>query len=285
MKQVAAELLEVIQAHASTLATCWKVERTDGVVLGFTSHQKDIELDGVVYTARTGYTPTSVVGNSILSVDNLDLEGILSNGGITDEDVRAGVYDYSKVTIFQIDYLNPGFGINIIRKGIMGEFTLRDGIYITELRGLLQMLARVFIRVVTPDCNAELYDDRCTVDPSAFINSGTIASVITPRSVFSVTLGGTPRSIGYFTDALITFSSGLASGRSFEIDSHTSGDVLKLYLKSPWNLEVGDTFLIQRGCDREFETCKAVFDNVVNFRGFHKVPGQDAVLKTPDAKS
>ena len=30
------------------------------------------------------------------------------------------------------------------------------------------------------------------------------------------------------------------------------------------------------GCDKSFATCKAKFDNAVNFRGFPHLPGNDA---------
>ena len=41
----------------------------------------------------------------------------------------------------------------------------------------------------------------------------------------------------------------------------------------------GDDFTITPGCDKTKATCIVTFDNVVNFRGFSFVPGQDNVLK------
>jgi uncharacterized phage protein (TIGR02218 family) len=38
-------------------------------------------------------------------------------------------------------------------------------------------------------------------------------------------------------------------------------------------------FLIRAGCDKRIATCRAKFGNVVNFRGFPHMPGQDAVLR------
>ncbi len=43
-------------------------------------------------------------------------------------------------------------------------------------------------------------------------------------------------------------------------------------------VEAGDTFLIRAGCDKQFSTCKAKFDNAVNYRGFPQIPGDDFVL-------
>ena len=40
--------------------------------------------------------------------------------------------------------------------------------------------------------------------------------------------------------------------------------------------EPGDTFSVFAGCDKTFATCKAKFDNALNFRGFPHLPGNDA---------
>ena len=40
---------------------------------------------------------------------------------------------------------------------------------------------------------------------------------------------------------------------------------------------VGDAFTVTAGCDKQFSTCKAKFDNALNFRGFPYMPGNDAV--------
>ena len=39
----------------------------------------------------------------------------------------------------------------------------------------------------------------------------------------------------------------------------------------------GDTFTVTAGCDKQFATCQAKFDNAVNFRGFPHIPGNDFV--------
>jgi uncharacterized phage protein (TIGR02218 family) len=38
---------------------------------------------------------------------------------------------------------------------------------------------------------------------------------------------------------------------------------------------LGDTFLIMAGCDKQFSTCQAKFDNVANLSGFPHMAGND----------
>jgi hypothetical protein len=47
MKTVSAALV----SEVTTLATSWKITRRDGVVLGFTDHVRDLDVEGVTYKA------------------------------------------------------------------------------------------------------------------------------------------------------------------------------------------------------------------------------------------
>jgi hypothetical protein len=76
---------------STTLATCWKVTRSDAQVFGFTDHDRDLVVSGVTYRATSGYTRTAVQDGSALGVDNLDLEGVFDDDAITELDLRAGL--------------------------------------------------------------------------------------------------------------------------------------------------------------------------------------------------
>jgi len=47
MKMVSAALAQHLAGEVTTLATCWKIARRDGVVVGLTDHVRDLEVDGV----------------------------------------------------------------------------------------------------------------------------------------------------------------------------------------------------------------------------------------------
>ncbi len=40
----------------------------------------------------------------------------------------------------------------------------------------------------------------------------------------------------------------------------------------------GDLLRLEAGCDKRLETCRLKFDNVVNFRGFPHIPGEDWLI-------
>ena len=48
------------------------------------------------------------------------------------------------------------------------------------------------------------------------------------------------------------------------------------------DIAVSDGFTVTAGCDKQLETCKTKFDNVVNFRGFPHMPGNDFAVSYPN---
>ncbi len=154
MKTVSAALTQHLAGEVTTLATCWQITRRDGVVLGFTDHVRDPEVDGVTYNAASGYTRTAIRGTADLAVDNLDVESVFSGDGVTEEDLRAGQYDFAEVRMFLVNYQDLGQGILKLRRGWLGEATIRDGMYVAELRGMTQRLqmtvGEVYLRPARP---------------------------------------------------------------------------------------------------------------------------------------
>lgn len=289
MKDIPAGLLNYLKAAGGAeIATCWKLTLTNGDIMGFTDHDSDIVFSGVTYTARTGYDRTAVASNNTLAVDNMDLEGAIAAEGLSKEGLRSGLYDYASVEIFLVNPRNTDAGRVILRRGVLGEITTREGIFVTEIRGMSQFLNRQLLRIVTPECDARVYDTRCGVNPTAYTNTGTVASIVTAKREITVSISGTIRASGYFSNGLITFTSGLANNRSIEIKTHeiiSSVDHLIFLLPMQYEIRVGDAFSIRRGCDQLFETCKTVFDNVENFRGFPHVPGFDKMTWYPDSNA
>lgn len=59
----------------------------------------------------------------------------------------------------------------------------------------------------------------------------------------------------------------------------TTGSLIQLSIPMPRVIDVGTTYTITRGCNREWTTCKNVFNNLLNFRGFPFVPGIEKAYK------
>jgi uncharacterized phage protein (TIGR02218 family) len=282
MKTVSSALAQHLAGEVTTLATCWQITRRDGVVQGFTDHVRDLEVDGVTYKAASGYTRTAIRSTADLAVDNLDVESVFSEDGITEEDLRAGRYDFAEVRMFLVNYQDLGQGILKLQRGWLGEVTIRDGMYVAELRGMTQRLQMTVGEVYAPDCAADLGDARCGVDLAALEEGGTVDAV-TGATAFETTL---VQATGWYDGGELTWTGGANAGQTVAARSwDAASGTLTLFLPALYPMQAGDAFTIRPGCDKSFATCRAKFDNAVNFRGFPHVPGNDQVLSYPDAQS
>jgi uncharacterized phage protein (TIGR02218 family) len=281
-KTISAGLAQHLAGEVTTLATCWQITRRDGVMLGFTDHVRDLEVDGITYKAASGYTRTAIRGTADLAVDNLDVESVFSDDGITEEALRAGRYDFAEVRMFLVNYENLAQGILKLRRGWLGEVTIRDGMYIAELRGMTQKLQMTVGEIYAPDCAADLGDARCGVDLAALEEGGAIDTV-TSATAFETVLA---QATGWYDGGELTWTGGANTGQTVAVRSWdaTTG-TLSLFLPALYPMQSGDAFTIRPGCDKSFATCQAKFDNAVNFRGFPHIPGTDQVLSYPDAQS
>ncbi len=281
MKVISNALQAHLEQDVTTLATCWRVTRRDGTVMGFTDHDSDLVVESVTYEAATGFTPTAISSSAALNVDNLDIEGLLDAGAITTEDLLAGLYDYAEITVFQVNHAFVGDGVLLLRQGWLGEVTCEDGQFIAEVRGLTQPLSQRVGEVYSPSCRAVFGDARCGINVALLTQSGTITAV-TSRTVLLDT--ARTEDAGTFSSGVLTFTSGANAGLSVEVKEYTPGTIT-LVLPTSYAVEVGDAYTITEGCDKRFSTCANRFANAVNFRGEPHVPGFDRLLETAATRS
>ena len=281
MRAISEELQDHLSGEVLTLATCWKMTRRDETVFGFTDHDRDIVMDGLSYEAKAGFTPTAVAASASLNVDNLDVEGLLDSDFITEEDVMAGLYDFAEIEIFQVNYADPDQGKVILRRGWLGEITLRNQRFIAEVRGLTQKLSQPIGALYSAACRADLGDGCCQVDLESFTETGTVDSAPSRNMCLDAARN---EAGGYFSGGKITFTSGTNDGLSMEIKEYAPGKLV-LALPMPYDIEAGDSYVVVAGCDKTFQTCVQKFDNALNFRGEPHVPGLDRMLETAATRS
>lgn len=276
MKTLTAGLAAHVALETTTMASCWKVTRaTDGQVLGFTSHDEDLVVSGVTYTAATGYKATAIQTTAQFAVDNLDIEGVLDSAGLLDVDLAAGLWDFSTVEIFEVNWADLTQGTLKQRKGWLGEVRTGRVGFVAELRGVMQKLQQSLGRLYGSGCDADLGDARCKVvlggSPSLYTVSGAVTSVTSNR-VFADS--SRTEANGWFDQGKITWTSGENDDLSMEVKSYLlAGGAISLVLPMGYTVTIGDAYTMTAGCDKTFATCVSKFGNSVNFRGFPSVPG------------
>lgn len=266
-----------LAGSVSTLAMCVKITRRDAEVFAFTTHTSDLVISSVTYVAAQGsFSPQMVKSSADMSVDNLDIEAIIDSSYITDADLLAGLFDYATVELFMVNYMALGDGIVRLRRGTLGEIESRGYTFRGELRGLMQSLQQVVGRVYAKRCDADLGDARCGVSLGAHTVASSVTSVASKQQFNGAAIPGRPY-------GLLTWTSGNNNGLKMEIRT-VSVNTIVLVQPMPFTIQVSDTFSAYAGCDKLPDTCRSVFSNIINFRGYPFIPGNDRALQYPDAK-
>ena len=283
MRSIPSALQAKLDSGATTLARCWIATRRDGVVLGFTDHDRDLTIDGVTCRAGTGFTASEATSRFDLSVDGSEISGAFSDDTLTEADLAAGRYDAAGLVTWLVDWSDISLKV-LIARGTLGEVRREGQAFTAELRGLADALAQDSGRLYTARCGADLGDGKCRIDltSSTFRGSGAVTTIESTSIVAVAGLDGFAD--GWFTAGRLTWSGGANNGLAMEVKQHrvAAGSVLiSLWQAMPEPIVTGDTFAITAGCDKSFATCRDRFANTDNFRGFPQIPGNDFVVSYP----
>ncbi|MCK9917805.1 DUF2163 domain-containing protein [Microbacteriaceae bacterium K1510] len=271
-----------LDSGVTTLCRCWLITRNDGLVQGFTDHDEDVVIGDVICRAGTGLSASEATQKLGLAVDGSEFSGALADDTLNEDDLAAGRYDAAQVELWLVDWTEPVLRV-LLAKGTMGEVK-REGLAFTaEVRGLSQRLSEESGRLYAASCSADLGDARCKIalEQPAYRGEGTVA-VVSATSAFTAS-GLNAYADGWFGAGKLTFATGANAGLSVEVKAHVNDGVVSLTLwqQMPQPIAVGDSFTVTAGCDKRFTTCHDRFNNVVNFRGFPHIPGNDFVIRYP----
>ena len=126
MRVVGDELKAHLATGATTICRAWVVRRTDGVLFGFTDHDKALIVDGVTCEAASSMDATALETTTGLAVDNSSAVGALSSAGITDVDVETGKFDGAEVWHWLVNWQDTSQSLLQFR-GNLGEIRRGNG--------------------------------------------------------------------------------------------------------------------------------------------------------------
>jgi uncharacterized phage protein (TIGR02218 family) len=281
MKLVSPALEAHLAGGATTLCWCWRLTRRDGVVLGFTDHDRPLSFDGTSYEAAAGFTASELRDSIGLGVDNLEVEGALSSASLTEADLVGGAFDDARIEIYRVNWQDPAQRL-LMRSGSLGEVRRSGSQFTAEVRGLAHYLQQPKGRLFQHTCDADLGDSRCKIDLNAgtYRGEGAVATASSDRHFSATGLAGFASE--WFSRGRLAFTSGAASGLAYEVKLHTLAAgvaTIELWQPARGPLAVGQSFVVTAGCDKHPATCRAKFSNMLNFRGFPHMPGNDVLTR------
>jgi uncharacterized phage protein (TIGR02218 family) len=270
--------MSIFGKELTRIAFCWRLERRDGIALGFTSHDRDLFVGGLRYRAAPGMLPSSISQSDGFDVDSLDIEGALTSDSIAAADLAAGRWDGAKLAIFIADWEEPEALPVPIARGELGDISRKGGAFEAEMRGPTALLDRPVVEQTSPECRARLGDKRCRVDMARRARLTRIAALHGEQSIEVESAdGGNAYAYG-----LLRWVTGSRSGLECAV-LRSEGPVLTLRDVPDSLGSVGDLVEIAEGCDKSLATCSGRFANALNFRGEPHLPGLDLLTRYPGA--
>ncbi|MBO9560531.1 MAG: DUF2163 domain-containing protein [Caulobacter sp.] len=205
MRAVPSDLAARLESGAAGLCHVWILTRADGVVLGFTDHDRDLTVDGVTCKAASGWTAGASETAAGFTAGQAAAAGGFDDAALTEADLAAGLYDGARVACRVVDWSAPGLSVPLWSARVTAA-KAEGAAFTLSLEGPLAALDRVAGRTFGRSCDAVFGDARCGVDVAAFPGAA---------------------------------------------------------------------------CDKRWATCRAVFGNGTNFRGFPTAPGEDFLTLYP----
>lgn len=272
-------MADFLSLPVTTIAFCWRLACRDGMTLGFTTHDRDLVIDGLIYRAAPGMLPSAIRLSDGLDPDSMDVSGALASDAITEEDLVAGRWDGAAVRLFTVDWETPDGETLLLARGELGAVSVKGSGFTAELKGPAAVLERPVSELTSPDCRARFGDTRCGVDLAPLSRITIISAVIDAVTVDVASVSATTNAYGY---GRLRWIGGANSGLTSAI-LRSENNRLTLREAPAFGVLPETMVEIVEGCDRIFTTCRERFANSENFRGEPHLPGNDLLTRYPGA--
>lgn len=251
----------------TTLATCFKLVRRDGVILGFTDADTDLEIEHITYHACGGITRSALEASHDAMIDNLEIEGVLDHRLITCKDLLMGKYDQATITIFLVNRCNLSGPKTHLRTGWFGAISADGNKFTAQIYGMLEAFDQTVGEIYSPMCRARLGDARCCVNLLQYQHAGKVHKIQNGQLVDK----SINKADGFYTGGALRFTSGQCCGQQYEVLKH-AGNIITIGAGEAVEVRPNDSFTLFPGCDKTLGTCIDKFNNAVNFRGEPFIP-------------
>lgn len=284
-----------MKAHVADWQTrvyCVRIEpANDAPIVRLAGYPVDLPMsNGQVYLTESGYEFSGIDATTTFASQSLDLQGILQQGAISRDDLKAGVYDNARVYLFATSWAAPIEDEEPVGLGFFGKVNTDDDRYTVQIMGAIDVLSQSVGRSFSPSCPWTLFDEtldgrvlpvsqsRCT-GPRANPDGPALADFKVTGSLTSVTdqyqFRDSTRAEAndWFAYGAIRFTTGPNAGlKPLEIKAYTSNGTILLHEAMFYLPEVGDEYEMIPGCRKTPAACKDKYSNKVNYGGQDHLP-------------
>lgn len=282
-----------------------------GVVYGATQLDQDIVYDDgrgpITYRAPIGMVAPALIGFADLGSDQAEVKQLLPEYDfpeVSEEQIRAGVYDFARYDVYLVDYDDLSAGHVTLKSGTTGQKQITDsGLSFTnELRDLSASLKQSICEKDSLTCRAifgsqpqgsstpgpQVTHGWCGYDAESLLVSAVVDEAGTESTLNFRADEYTGWAINEFVPGIVKFTSGNNAGRTLEIAENTADGWITLAIEAGYPIEVGDTFDYRSDCSKiprdESKGCKFWFEDnwILHARAEPDIPiGDETSMFTP----
>jgi uncharacterized phage protein (TIGR02218 family) len=213
-----------------------------------------------------------------LSPDSADVEGALTQDGISEADLAAGRFDRAGVEIGVVDWETLEHAV--LYRGEIGDVSEEAGAFSAELRSAKALLETDGVPRTTPTSRARVCGPGCTLSGARFTHEAVLTAV--DRDASRVAFTGAPEAAA-MREGSLRWIDGPHAGITMAVNRADEAGLVLDALLDP-ALVPGAHALLREGCDHTLQTCHARFGNAANFQGEPFVPGNDLLARYPGAR-
>lgn len=245
------------------------ITKADGSQIRLTTAATNIERNGVLFEAAGSVEISNIQSLGDLKEANLEIQGPIVAAKFSEEDIYAERFRNARVRIARVDAIYPQHAEGPVRTFEMDRVSRFDSTsFAAELSGFARRLKQRIGGFQSRTCGYTVGDpNTCTFD---FTDDTTevrqyfnlaVATVVNARTSFTAPATLVPEPFGagdrFWQDGLVTFTGGNNIGtrevhiKTFDAATRT----ITLQNKTKFPIQVGDTFNIRGGCQRDTDAC------------------------------
>lgn len=255
---------------SNNMATCWRMQMSNGELLCFTDSDIDVIYEGERYHAGSYFTPNTIISSNELAEDNFSISGIIDGELITKEAITLGDFSNSYLEVFIIKNNRK----NILKTGWIGDIKYSNNKFTASINSLSFKTNNLIGKCYSSSCRAEFADQYCKLNRSSYSFDGKVTNLIDGYS-FIDSSRNEPED--YFTQGILEFVSGENRSRKYNIISFQENKIMVDSIITQ-KIQIGDRYIITAGCSKSLHHCINKFNNVINFRGEPYIPSRYKLL-------
>ncbi len=168
-------------APYETRVICLRIVCANGTTFRLTRYPFDLKMsNATVYISASGYDFSSVIVETSFAASAIDLEGFITTGGVTREQIASGLFDGASCYLFATDFLNPVEDYEPMLKSTLGKTTLNDDRFTIEDMSIVDKLNQTVGWTHTAQCPNDFGGQEyggCKVALGPITVTGTVTSV------------------------------------------------------------------------------------------------------------